>query len=59
MFVKEKPSFTKEYANRVSKADFITHFKDVYTSLSSDELGAEWDALQEKKTDKPDKEVKK
>lgn len=46
---KQTPSFNKEWANKVSKADFVDHFKDVYKTLSADELGTEWESMQEKK----------
>ena len=53
---KTKPSFSKEYANRVSQADFVNHFKGVYADLSEDDLKKEWESLQaEKKADEKKK----
>lgn len=55
----EKPDFSKEYANKVSKADFVEHFKDVYTTFTEAELAEVWQALQEKKEAKPKKDSEK
>ena len=45
-------SFNKDYARKVSKADFIKqheHLKEQF------DLGKEWEDLQEKKNQKPEK----
>lgn len=47
-----KPSFNKEWANKVSKADFIK----VHEAWAEHvDLGAEWEKLQVKGEEKPKK----
>lgn len=50
-----KPSFSKEYANKVGKADFVEHFEKVYPGI---DLESEWEKIQDKKEVKEAKEEK-
>lgn len=49
-----KPGFSKEYANKKSKAEFVEHFKEVYPTV---DLESEWERLQDAKKE-PVKEEK-
>lgn len=60
MVEKVKPSFSKDYANKVGKSEFIEHFKPVY-DLTEAELSEAWESLQDKPKEavKADKKAEK
>lgn len=44
-----KPSFSKDFANKVDKETFIEHFKEAYPEITKTQLGGYWQDLQEQK----------